>query len=51
MDAVFITGTSRKVLPANRIDDLSFQPDHSMVSALQAAFNQEVENYLKAKKA
>ena len=51
MDAVFITGTSRKVLPANRIDELPFSPDNAMVRALQAAFNHKVESYLQAKKA
>jgi len=51
MDAVFITGTSRKVLPAFRIDEWLYPPDHPIVRQLQAAFNQEVENYLLSKKA
>ncbi len=51
MDAVFITGTSRKVLPAFRIDEWLYPPDHPIVRQLQAAFNQEVENYLQSKKA
>jgi branched-chain amino acid aminotransferase len=50
MDAVFITGTSRKVLPAFRIDEWLYPPDHPIVRQLQAAFNQEVENYLQSKK-
>lgn len=51
VDAVFITGTSRKVLPAFRIDEWLYPPDHPIVRQLQAAFNREVENYLQAKKA
>lgn len=51
MEAVFITGTSRKVLPAFRIDEWLYPPDHPLVRTLQAAFNREVENYLESKKA
>jgi branched-chain amino acid aminotransferase len=50
MDAVFITGTSRKVLPAFRIDEWLYPPDHPIVRQLQSAFNAEVENYLQSKK-
>ncbi|MBW6498183.1 MAG: aminotransferase class IV [Bacteroidales bacterium] len=50
MDAVFITGTSRKVLPACRIDEWLYPPDYPLVRKLQAAFNREVENYLQSKR-
>ncbi len=50
MDAVFITGTSRKVLPVSRIDEWLYPPDYPVVRQLQAAFNREVENYLQSKR-
>jgi len=50
MDAVFITGTSRKVLPAYRIDEWLYPPDYPIVRQVQAAFNREVENYLQSKR-
>ncbi|MEE4177839.1 MAG: aminotransferase class IV [Bacteroides sp.] len=46
-DGVFITGTSRKVLPAFRIDEWLYPPDLPMIRKLQAAFNHEVEEYLR----
>ena len=45
-DGVFITGTSRKVLPAFRIDEHHFRADLPVVRRLQAAFNQKVEQYV-----
>lgn len=51
MDAVFITGTSRKVLPACRVDEWLYPPDHPVIRQLQVAFNREVENYIRNKKA
>lgn len=50
MDAVFITGTSRKVLPTFRIDEWLYPPDYPVVRQLQSAFNAEVENYLHSKR-
>ncbi len=51
MDAVFITGTSRKVLPAFRVDEWLYPPDHPIIRQLQVAFNREIENYIRNKKA
>lgn len=51
MEGVFITGTSRKVLPASRIDAWLYPPDHPIIRRLQAAFNREVDDYLRAARA
>ena len=46
MEAVFISGTSRKVLPVNRIDDLEFDANHPVTRQIQNAFNDIVEKYI-----
>ena len=46
MEGVFITGTSRKILPAFRIDEWLYPPDHLIIRRVQQAFNQEVKDYL-----
>ncbi|MBW6480359.1 MAG: aminotransferase class IV [Bacteroidales bacterium] len=46
MEGVFITGTSRKVLPVNRIDDLEFDANHPITRQIQNAFNDVVEKYI-----
>ncbi len=38
-DAVFITGTSPKVLPVRIIDDISFRTDHPLVAKLIALYD------------
>jgi branched-chain amino acid aminotransferase len=43
MDAVFITGTSRRVLPVCRIDDLSFEPSHQLTRKLQHMLEEQVK--------
>ncbi len=48
MEAVFISGTSRKVLPVNRIDDLEFDANHPVIRQIQDAFNNVVEKYILA---
>jgi len=50
MEAVFISGTSRRVLPVNRIDDLDFDPDHPVTKRIQSAFNKKVSEYISARK-
>jgi branched-chain amino acid aminotransferase len=47
MEAVFISGTSRKVLPVNRIDEVEFDPDHPITRQIQEGFNQRVEVYVR----
>jgi branched-chain amino acid aminotransferase len=46
MEAVFISGTSRKVLPVNRIDDIEFDANHPVTRQIQNAFNHVVEKYI-----
>jgi branched-chain amino acid aminotransferase len=46
VEAAFLSGTSRKVLPINRIDDMAFNAGHPVIRRLQHAFNTEVSAYL-----
>ncbi|HHN47697.1 MAG TPA: hypothetical protein ENN08_01955 [Bacteroidales bacterium] len=46
MDAVFITGTSRRVLPVRSIDKLVFDVSHILVRKLQRLFEERVKSYL-----
>jgi len=45
-DAVFITGTSRKILPVKKIDNIVFKVDNPMMRNLMAAFAELVHDYL-----
>ncbi len=45
-DALFISGTSRRVLPVNRIDDKPFATKHPLLSYLQQLFEKHVADYL-----
>ena len=49
-DAAFITGTSPKVLPVNRIGDLKLNPAHPLVSDLMDRYNQKIDRYLREHK-
>lgn len=40
MEAVFLTGTSPKILPVNRIDEITFSTAHGMMRNLMSAYNQ-----------
>ncbi|MFO7978614.1 MAG: aminotransferase class IV [Bacteroidales bacterium] len=46
LEAVFISGTSRKVLPVKQIDSHSYNVDHPLVRKIQQAFDQEVHEYI-----
>ncbi len=50
IEGVFISGTSRKVLPANRIDNLCFDARHPVINKIKAGFNEMVKNYIMANK-
>ncbi|MGB4205532.1 MAG: aminotransferase class IV [Bacteroidales bacterium] len=50
MDAVFISGTSRRVLPVCCIDNLNFNPQHPLIPMLQQLFEDRVMQYLSRKK-
>lgn len=45
-ESVFLTGTSRKILPIRKIDDLSFAVSHPMMRTLMTEFTGIVTNYL-----
>lgn len=45
-DAVFITGTSRKILPIRKIDELTFRVDNPVMRALMDEFTVIVRQYL-----
>ena len=46
IDAVFLTGTSPKVLPVNRVGDLLFSIDSPLVKKLVDDYNDLIEKYI-----
>jgi len=50
MDAAFISGTSRRVLPVCCIDDLNFNTQHPLIPMLQQLFEDRVMQYISRKK-
>lgn len=44
--AAFICGTSPKVLPISKIDELSFSLDNSVLSKIMNAYDREIQNYI-----
>lgn len=49
MEALFISGTSRKVLPVNRVDELEFEALHPVTLKIMEAFDQKVQQYIHQK--
>ncbi|KAF0198646.1 MAG: branched-chain amino acid aminotransferase [Bacteroidetes bacterium] len=47
-DALFISGTSRKVLPVNRVDEQSFDVNNSQMKRIADLFSNHVASYLKS---
>ncbi len=45
MDAMFITGTTPKVLPVNKIDGIEFDPNNTIITQLMQAYNNMIEEY------
>jgi len=45
-DGVFTTGTSRKVLPVNKIGEFRYNPDLPIIRKIQAEFNDKVAEYI-----
>lgn len=45
-DAVFLTGTSPKVLPVKRIDDMVFNVENEILNTIMKSYNTLVNNYL-----
>jgi Branched-chain amino acid aminotransferase/4-amino-4-deoxychorismate lyase len=48
MDAVFITGTSPKVLPVNAVDGHPFDVNNSCLRAIMKKFDEMIDNYIKS---
>lgn len=48
MEAVFISGTSRRVLPVAEIAGLHFKASHLLILRMQALFEEHVNDYLKS---
>lgn len=46
-DAVFLTGTSPKVLPVSSIGKQKFDPQHQALRLLMKAYDEEIETYIK----
>jgi len=45
IDAMFITGTTPKVLPVNQLDDIKFKVNNTIVMNLIQAYNSTVDEY------
>ncbi len=45
-DAAFLTGTSPKVLPIKKFDDISFNPKHRITQILIKEYDQLIEEYI-----
>ncbi len=49
-DAMFLTGTSPKILPVNQVEELIFDAKNSIVGQLMAGYNNLVEDYINLRK-
>ncbi len=47
MDAIFITGTTPKVLPVNQIDEIKFKVNNSLIEQIMQAYDDMVDDYKK----
>ena len=50
-DAVFLTGTSAKILPVSSIDGRPFRVDHPLVRRLMAAYDRLIDEYVQTTRA
>jgi len=51
IDGLFISGTSPKVLPINKIDETNFRSSsNKVILSIMEAYNSNIENYVKANK-
>ncbi len=46
-DAVFLTGTSPKILPLSRVDHFRFSPGNNIVRNIASAYDDLIEDYIK----
>ncbi len=44
-NGAFITGTSPKVLPVKKIDDIAYRVEHKLISRLMKAFDKRIKDY------
>ena len=47
MDALFLTGTSIKVLPVNTVDEHTFPPSHRLIHTLGQEYDKVIDDYIK----
>jgi branched-chain amino acid aminotransferase len=45
-DAVFLSGTSAKILPVSKIGDIQFKPSHPLVKKLSDLYNEVINEYI-----
>lgn len=50
MEALFISGTSRKVLPVRQVDSLDFDPAHPILLKIRKGFDEKVKHYIRRQK-
>ncbi len=48
MDAVFLTGTSPKILPVKRITDTLHQPGHPLLRSVMRGYDEYMDDYIKS---
>lgn len=49
-EAVFLTGTSPKVLPVNAIDEFTFKTGHPLVRELMSHYDRKIDEYIQSRK-
>lgn len=49
-DAAFVSGTSPKVLPIRKIEDVEYQVNNPVVSRLAEAYNKQISEYIESHK-
>lgn len=47
VDAMFISGTSPKILPISKVDNIEMDINNELMRNLMVAFNKEIEDYIK----
>lgn len=50
MDALFISGTSRKVLPVNKVDTIHFNVNNPLLQKIRKGFDAYIESYIQSHK-
>jgi len=50
LDGLFISGTSPKVLPINRVENLNFNPQNEIIQNIRAQYESIIRDYIKKNK-